>query len=44
LQWRDRGAIRLAQLGRPVKIMIGCVTGWLDAGFVLETQAACASS
>ncbi|CAD6558267.1 rhodanese-like domain-containing protein [Paraburkholderia sabiae] len=37
-----RGAIRLAQLGRPVKIMIGGVTGWLDEGFVLETQAASA--
>jgi len=27
-----RGAIRLAQLGRPVKIMIGGITGWLDEG------------
>ena len=32
-----RGAIRLARLGRPVKIMIGGVTGWLDEGFVLES-------
>jgi rhodanese-related sulfurtransferase len=39
-----RGAIRLAKLGRPVKIMIGGVTGWLDEGFALETQAACAST
>jgi rhodanese-related sulfurtransferase len=31
----DRGAIRLAQLGRKVKIMIGGVTGWLDEGFEL---------
>lgn len=31
----DRAAIRLAQLGRPVKIMIGGVTGWLDEGFEL---------
>jgi rhodanese-related sulfurtransferase len=30
-----RGAIRLAQLGRPVKLMIGGVTGWLDEGFEL---------
>lgn len=30
-----RGAIRLAQLGRPVKIMSGGVTGWLDEGFEL---------
>lgn len=32
-----RAAIRLAQLGRPVKIMIGGVTGWLDEGFQLAT-------
>ncbi len=30
-----RGALRLAQLGRPVKIMAGGVTGWLDEGFRL---------
>jgi rhodanese-related sulfurtransferase len=30
-----RGAIRLAQLGRPVKVMIGGVTGWVDEGFEL---------
>ncbi|MEO1042537.1 MAG: rhodanese-like domain-containing protein [Pseudomonadota bacterium] len=33
-----RGAIRLAQLGRPVKLMVGGVTGWLDEGFTLEVQ------
>jgi rhodanese-related sulfurtransferase len=32
-----RGAIRLAQLGRPVKIMIGGITGWIDEGFALAT-------
>jgi rhodanese-related sulfurtransferase len=32
-----RGAIRLAKLGRPVKIMIGGITGWLDEGFGLAT-------
>ncbi len=32
-----RAAIRLSQLGRPVKEMIGGVTGWLDEGFELET-------
>ncbi|HVL73078.1 MAG TPA: rhodanese-like domain-containing protein [Beijerinckiaceae bacterium] len=31
-----RGALRLARLGRPVKIMAGGVTGWLDEGFSLE--------
>jgi rhodanese-related sulfurtransferase len=31
----DRGALRLAQLGKPVKKMIGGVTGWLDEGFSL---------
>lgn len=32
-----RGAIRLAELGRPVKEMIGGVMGWLDEGFTLDT-------
>lgn len=31
----DRAALRLARLGRPVKKMIGGVTGWLDEGFGL---------
>jgi rhodanese-related sulfurtransferase len=31
-----RGAVRIARLGRPVKLMIGGVTGWLDEGFQLE--------
>ena len=31
-----RAAIRLARLGRPVKIMLGGVTGWQDEGFSLE--------
>jgi len=30
-----RGAIRLAKLGRPVKLMIGGITGWIDEGFSL---------
>ena len=29
----DRGALRLAQHGRPVKLMIGGMTGWADEGF-----------
>ena len=32
-----RAAVRLARLGRPVKIMAGGVTGWLDEGFDLES-------
>src|SRR3954469_1234629 len=28
----DRAALRLAQLGRPVKLMIGGITGWEDEG------------
>ena len=32
-----RGALRLARLGRPVKIMTGGVTGWINEGFTLET-------
>ena len=31
-----RGAIRLAELGRPVKIMAGGMTGWIDEGFDLS--------
>lgn len=31
----DKAAIRLAKLGRPVKKMIGGITGWLDEGFGL---------
>lgn len=34
-----RGALRLARLGRPVKLMIGGVTGWLDEGFQLTSAA-----
>lgn len=32
-----RGALRLARLGFPVKIMAGGIAGWLDEGFPLET-------
>ncbi len=32
-----RGAIRLARLGRPVKLMTGGITGWIDEGFALTT-------
>lgn len=31
----NKAAVRLAKLGRPVKEMIGGVTGWLDEGFDL---------
>lgn len=30
-----RAAVRLSALGRPVKIMTGGITGWLDEGFPL---------
>ncbi len=33
----DKAALRLARLGRPVRKMIGGVTGWLDEGFELVT-------
>lgn len=33
-----RGALRLAELGRPVKIMVGGITGWLDEGFALSSS------
>ncbi len=29
----DRAALKLARLGRPVKIMLGGITGWADEGF-----------
>jgi rhodanese-related sulfurtransferase len=35
-----RGALRLARLGLPVKIMAGGITGWLDEGFELESSPA----
>ena len=35
-----RGALRLARLQRPVKIMAGGLTGWIDEGFALESGAA----
>ena len=38
-----RGAIRLARLGRPVKIMAGGITGWLDEGFTLENSVLAAA-
>lgn len=31
----DKAALKLAQLQRPVKKMLGGVTGWLDEGFEL---------
>ncbi len=34
-----RAAIRLARLGRPVKIMAGGITGWLDEGFALAVSS-----
>ena len=33
----SRAAVRLARLGRPVKIMAGGISGWIDEGFPLET-------
>jgi rhodanese-related sulfurtransferase len=31
----QRAAVRLARLGRPVKLMMGGVTGWVDEGLEL---------
>jgi rhodanese-related sulfurtransferase len=36
----QRGAYRLAKLGRPVKLMVGGITGWVDEGFALARGAA----
>ena len=35
----NKAALRLAQLGLPVKMMLGGITGWLDEGFSLATEA-----
>lgn len=35
-----RGALRLARLGRPVKLMAGGITGWVDEGFSLDKGSA----
>ena len=32
----DQAALKLALLGRPVKIMIGGITGWQDEGFTFS--------
>lgn len=37
-----RGALRLAELGCPVKIMAGGITGWLDESFELARSEASA--
>lgn len=34
----DRAALKLAQMARPVKIMIGGMTGWADEGFAFNPQ------
>lgn len=34
----DRAALQLARLGRPVKIMIGGITGWEDEQFEFAAQ------
>ncbi|KPF45160.1 rhodanese-like domain-containing protein [Rhizobium sp. G187] len=33
----DKAALRLARLGRKVKVMIGGMTGWADEGFAVAT-------
>ncbi len=33
----DKAAVAVSRLGRPVKKMIGGITGWLDEGFELTT-------
>ena len=36
----DRAALKLSELGRPVKVMLGGMTGWADEGFAFETTTA----
>ena len=40
----DRAAARLARLGRPVKLMLGGITGWKDEGFALVDGTSPATS
>lgn len=35
----DHAAFRLAELGRPVKLMLGGITGWADEGFPFASGA-----
>jgi rhodanese-related sulfurtransferase len=35
----DKAALRLAGLGRPVKVMIGGMTGWADEGYGVASGA-----
>ncbi|KQP90876.1 rhodanese [Methylobacterium sp. Leaf113] len=34
----DRAALRLAELGRPVKVMLGGLTGWADEGLAFAGE------
>ena len=36
----DRAALRLAGLGRPVKLLLGGMTGWADEGFAFASGEA----
>ena len=36
----DQAALKLGQLGRPVKLMIGGITGWADEGLPFATGPA----
>lgn len=36
----DRAALRLSELGRPVKVMLGGMTGWADEGFAFASGEA----
>jgi rhodanese-related sulfurtransferase len=40
----DRAALRLAELGRPVKLMLGGMTGWADEGFPFASGIALGSA
>ena len=36
----DRAALKLSKLGRPVKVMLGGMTGWADEGLAFEHSLA----
>ncbi len=35
----DRAALKIARLGRPVKVMPGGLTGWADEGFAFSSDS-----
>ncbi len=39
----DKAALKIARLGRPVKLMLGGMTGWHDEGFAFAGESSAAT-